>query len=71
MAKVIVGGSSRWPPYVENCGKASFILPKGMDGQKMKIRAEIETRAAFAGRFGGPSAQPPNRMSLTIQIASG
>ena len=43
--KIRVGGSlDAGHPYAGKLRQASFLLPKGMDGQTMKIRAEIETK---------------------------
>jgi hypothetical protein len=43
--KVKVGGSlDAGHPHGGRLRQANFILPQGLEGQKMKIRAEIETR---------------------------
>ena len=43
--KVSVGGGlDPGHPYGGKLRQASFILPKGMEGQKIKIRGEIETK---------------------------
>ncbi|HZE71568.1 MAG TPA: hypothetical protein VE135_18845 [Pyrinomonadaceae bacterium] len=71
--KVIVGGSlDAGHPHGGKLRQASFILPKGMDGQKMKIRAEIETKGGIRRPVRWASAQPPNADgSLTIQLLRG
>jgi hypothetical protein len=43
--KVRVGGSlDAGHPYAGRVRQASFVLPQGMEGQAMRIRAEIETK---------------------------
>jgi len=43
--KVRVGGGlDAGHPYGGRVREASFILPRGMEGQRMRIRAEVETR---------------------------
>lgn len=68
--KTRVGGSlDAGHPYAGKLRQASFLLPKGMDGQKMKIRAEIETKAGIRRPVNWASAQPSNPDgSLTIQL---
>ncbi len=69
-AKVKVGGSlDAGHPYGGKLRQASFVLPKGMDGQKLKIRAEIETKGGIRRPVRWASAQPANTDgSLTIQL---
>lgn len=66
----IVGGSlDAGHPYAGKLRQASFLLPKGMDGQKMKIRAEIETKGGIRRAVNWASAQSSNPDgSLTIQL---
>jgi hypothetical protein len=68
--KVNVGGSlDAGHPHGGKLRQASFILPKGMDGQKMKIRAELETKGGIRRPVRWASAQPPNSDgSLTIEL---
>ena len=68
--KVRVGGSlDPGHPYGGKLRQASFLLPKGMDGQKMKIRAELETKGGIRRPVNWASAQPCNPDgSLTIQL---
>ena len=40
----IGGGLDAGHPYGGKLRQCNFILPQGMEGQKMKIRAEIETK---------------------------
>ena len=69
-AKVKVGGSlDAGHPYGGKLRQASFVLPKGMDGQQLKIRAEIETKGGIRRPVRWASAQPANADgSLTIQL---
>jgi hypothetical protein len=69
-AKVKVGGSlDPGHPYGGKLRQASFVLPKGMDGQQLKIRAEIETKGGIRRPVRWASAQPPNHDgSLTMQL---
>ena len=56
-------------PYGGKLRQASFVLPKGMDGQQMKIRAEIETKGGLRRPVRWASAQPDNPDgSLTLQL---
>ncbi len=68
--KVKVGGGlDAGHPYAGKLRQASFLLPKGMDGQQMKIRAEIETKGGVRRPVRWASAQPANPDgSLTIQL---
>jgi hypothetical protein len=65
-----IGGSlDAGHPYGGKLRQASFVLPKGMDGQKMKIRAEIETTGGIRRPVRWASAQPSNPDgSLTIEL---
>jgi hypothetical protein len=67
--RVKVGGSlDPGHPHGGKLRQASFILPKGMDGQKMKIRAELETKG-IQRPVRWASAQTPNSdQSLTIEL---
>jgi len=67
---VKVGGSlDPGHPHAGKLRQASFILPRGMDGQKMKIRAEIETKGGIRRPLHWASAQPANSDgSLTIEL---
>jgi hypothetical protein len=68
--KVKIGGSlDAGHPYGGKIRQASFILPKGMDGQKMKIRAEIETKGGVRRPIKWACAEALNPDgSLTIQL---
>jgi len=68
--KTTVGGSlDPGHPHAGKLRQASFLLPKGMDGQKMRIRAEIETKGGMRRRVNWASAQPTNPDgSLTLQL---
>ena len=68
--RVKVGGSlDAGHPYGGKLRQASFILPLGMDGQQLKIRAEIETKGGIRRPVRWASAQPANPDgSLTIQL---
>ncbi len=68
--KVKVGGSlDAGHPHGGKLRQASFVLPHGMDGQKMKIRAELETKGRIRLPVRWASAQPPNTDgSLTIEL---
>ena len=68
--KVKVGGSlDAGHPYGGKLRQASFLLPKGMDGQQMRIKAEIETKGGIRRPVRWASAQPVNPDgSLTIQL---
>ena len=67
--KVKVGGSlDPGHPYGGKLRQASFILPKGMEGKQMKIRAEIETKG-IRRPVRWACAQPLNQDgSLSIQL---
>ncbi len=67
--KVKVGGGlDAGQPYGEHLRQASFILPDGLEGQKMKIRAEIETKG-IRRPLKWACAQPLNPDdSFTIQL---
>ncbi len=68
--KVKVGGSlDPGYPQAGRLRQASFILPKGMDGQQVKIRAEIETKAGVRHSVKWACAQPVGADgSLTVQL---
>ena len=68
--KVRVGGAlDPGHPHGGKLRQASFVLPKGMDGQKMKIRAELQTKGGIRRPVRWASAQPPNADgSLTIEL---
>jgi hypothetical protein len=67
--KVRIGGNlDAGRPYAGRTRQASFILPKGMDGQKVILRAEIETKGVRRP-VRWACAQPLNTDgSLTIQL---
>ncbi|HUU27693.1 MAG TPA: twin-arginine translocation signal domain-containing protein [archaeon] len=67
--KVSVGGGlDAGHPYGGKLRQASFILPKGMEGQKMKVRAEIEIKGVRRP-VRWACAQPVNPDgSLTFQL---
>ena len=68
--KVKVGGSlDAGHPFGGKLRQASFVLPKGMAGRQMKIRAEIETKGGIRRPVRWASAQPANPDgSLTIEL---
>lgn len=68
--KVKIGGSlDAGHPYGGKLRQASFVLPQGMDGQQLKIRAEIESKGGIRRPVRWASAQPANPDgSLTIQL---
>jgi hypothetical protein len=68
--RVKVGGSlDAGHPYGGKVRQASFVLPKGMDGQQLRIRAEIETKGGMRRPVRWASAQPVNPDgSLTIRL---
>ncbi len=65
-----IGGSlDAGHPYGGKLRQASFVLPKGIDGQQLKIRAEIETKAGIRRPVRWACAQPVNTDgSLLIQL---
>jgi hypothetical protein len=67
--KFRIGGNlDAGQPYAGRTRQASFILPKGMDGQKVILRAEIETKGVRRP-VQWACAQPLNPDgSLTIQL---
>ena len=67
--KVSVGGGlDPGHPYSGRIRQASFILPQGLEGQKLKIRGEIETRGVRRP-LRWSTAQPLNPDgSYTIQL---
>jgi hypothetical protein len=70
--KFKVGGSlDAGRPYGGKLRQAAFILPQGMAGQQMKIRAEIETKGGIRRPVRWATAQATNPDgSLTIQLIS-
>jgi hypothetical protein len=65
----IGGGLDAGHPYGGKLRQASFVLPKGIDGQQLKIRAEIETKAGIRRPVRWACAQPANADgSLMIQL---
>ena len=65
----IGGGLDAGHPFGGKLRQASFVLPKGMDGQQLKIRAEIETKAGIRRPVSWSCAQPLNTDgSLLIQL---
>jgi hypothetical protein len=68
--KVKVGGSlDAGHPHAGKLRQASFILPRGMDGQQVKIKAAIETKAGVRRPLRWACAQPINPDgSLTVQL---
>lgn len=68
--KVKVGGClDAGHPFGGKLRQASFILPKGMDGQKMRIRAEIETKGGVRRPVRWACIEPVNPDgSLDIQL---
>jgi hypothetical protein len=68
--KLKIGGSlDAGHPYGGKLRQASFLLPKGIDGQQLKIRAEIETKRGIRWpvRWACVQAANPDG-SLTIQL---
>ncbi|MFO7888884.1 MAG: twin-arginine translocation signal domain-containing protein [bacterium] len=62
------GGLDAGHPYGGKLRQCNFILPKGMEGKKMKIRAEIETKG-IRRPVQWACAQPVNPDgSFTIQL---
>jgi len=65
----IGGGLDAGHPHGGKLRQASFVLPKGVDGQQLKIRAEIETKAGIRRPVRWACAQPVNANgSLMIQL---
>ncbi|MBP1601107.1 MAG: hypothetical protein H6Q06_1258, partial [Acidobacteria bacterium] len=59
--KVKVGGGlDAGHPFGGRLRQASFILPKGMDGQKLLLRAELETKAGIRRPVRWACAEPVN-----------
>ncbi|MFN2531371.1 MAG: hypothetical protein ABR555_08745 [Pyrinomonadaceae bacterium] len=67
--KVKIGGAlDAGQPYAGKVRQASFLLPKGSDGQKMRIRAEIETKG-IRRPVQWATSQPTNSDgSITFQL---
>jgi len=58
-------------PYAGKIRQASFLIPPGMDGQKLILRGEIEGKAGVRRAIRWACAQPLNPDgSLTIQLKS-
>ena len=58
-------------PHAGSIHQASFILPPGMDGQKLVLRGEIEGKAGVRRAIHWACAQPLNPDgSLTVQLKS-
>ncbi len=68
--KVRIGGSlDAGHPHGGKLRQASFVLPKGMEGQKMLLRAEIETKGGVRRPVRWACAQPINPDgSFTIRL---
>lgn len=68
--KVRVGGVlDPGHPYAGKLRQASFVLPKGMDGQKVKLYAELETKCGVCHNIRWACAQSLNDDgSLTIEL---
>ena len=68
--RVKVGGSlDAGHPHGGKLRQASFILPPGLDGQQLKLRAELETKGGVRRPVAWASAQPANADgSLTVQL---
>jgi hypothetical protein len=59
--RIKIGGSlDAGHPYGGKLRQASFVLPKGMEGQKMLLRAEIETKGGIHRPVCWACAQPLN-----------
>lgn len=59
--KIKIGGSlDGGHPHAGKIRQASFLLPKGLDRQKMRIRAEIETKGGIRRPVNWATAQPCN-----------
>jgi hypothetical protein len=56
----IGGGLDAGHPFGGKLRQASFILPKGMDGQKLLLRAELETKAGIRRSVRWACAEPVN-----------
>ncbi len=67
---VKVGGSlDAGHPYAGKLRQASFVLPQGLEGKKITLRAELETKAGVRRPVRWACAQPLNADgSLTIQL---
>ncbi len=56
-------------PHAGKIRQASFLLPKHSDGQKMKVRAEIETKGGVRRPINWATAQPCNSDgSITFEL---
>ena len=68
--RVKVGGSlDAGQPHGGRVRQASFILPQGLAGQQLKLRAELETKGGVRRAVAWACAQPVNADgSLTVQL---
>ena len=56
-------------PYAGKIRQASFILPKGSDGQQLRLKAEIETKGGLRRPVNWATAQPRNADgSISFQL---
>jgi hypothetical protein len=59
--RVKLGGSlDAGHPYGGKLRQAAFVLPKGLEGQRLNLRAEIETKGAVRRAVNWACAQPLN-----------
>ena len=66
---IISGSLDAGHPHGGKLRQASFILPKGLDGKQIKMRAELETKGGIRRPVRWASAQQPNvDGSLTIEL---
>jgi hypothetical protein len=70
--KMLAGGTlDSGHPYAGKLRQASFLLPMGMDGQKVKLRAELETKGGARHGIRWACAQQLNEDgSITIELKS-
>jgi hypothetical protein len=65
----IGGGLDAGHPFGGKLRQASFVLPKGLDGRKMLLRAEIETKGGVRRPVRWACAQPLNQDgSFPVQL---
>ena len=68
----IGGGLDPGHPYAGKLRQASFILPKGLDGQKMLLRAEVETKGGIRKPVRWACTEPVNPDgSFSFQLRGG
>ena len=68
----IGGGLDPGHPYGGKLRQASFILPKGLDGQKILLRAEVETKGGIRKPVRWACAEPVNPDgSFSFQLRGG